>query len=101
MCSSCSRCTDAARRPPRWPPTRRLRELTAREFGQDPGPEAQVLLGQILADSPDLMFRPRPVAVSAYARPAWTPVRQLPAAAARLHRAGGSDRGARPADAGR
>lgn len=35
----------------------RLREMTAREFGQDPGPEAQALLGQILADSPDLKFR--------------------------------------------
>jgi DNA-binding SARP family transcriptional activator len=35
----------------------RLRELTAREFGLDPGPEAQALLGQMLADSPDLMFR--------------------------------------------
>jgi DNA-binding SARP family transcriptional activator len=35
----------------------RLRDLTAREFGQDPGPEARALLGQILADSPDLMFR--------------------------------------------
>ena len=35
----------------------RLRDQTAREFGQDPGPEAQGLLGQILADSPDLMFR--------------------------------------------
>jgi len=37
----------------------RLRELTAREFGQDPGPEAQALLRQMLADSPDLMFQPR------------------------------------------
>jgi DNA-binding SARP family transcriptional activator len=36
----------------------RLRDLTAREFGQDPGPEAQALLRQMLADSPDLMFRP-------------------------------------------
>jgi DNA-binding SARP family transcriptional activator len=35
----------------------RLRDLTAREFGQDPGPEARALLGLILADSPDLMFR--------------------------------------------
>jgi DNA-binding SARP family transcriptional activator len=40
----------------------RLREVTVREFGQDPGPEAQMLLGQILSDSPDLMFRPRLVA---------------------------------------
>jgi len=36
----------------------RLREVTTREFGQDPGPEAQTLLQQMLADSPDLMFRP-------------------------------------------
>ena len=58
----------------------RLREVTVREFGQDPGPEAQALLGQILSDSQDLMFRPRLVAVSAATRPAWTPVCQLPAA---------------------
>ncbi len=38
----------------------RLRELTTRELGQDPGPEAQALLGQILADSPRLMVRPGP-----------------------------------------
>ena len=36
----------------------RLRQLTTREFGQDPGPEARALLGQMLADSPDLMVRP-------------------------------------------
>ena len=36
----------------------RLRDLTVREFGQDPGPEARNLLGQILADNPDLMSRP-------------------------------------------
>jgi DNA-binding SARP family transcriptional activator len=36
----------------------RLGELTSREFGQDPGPEAQALLLQMLADSPDLIFRP-------------------------------------------
>jgi DNA-binding SARP family transcriptional activator len=35
----------------------RLREVTSREFGQDPGPEAQAMLRQILADSQDLMFR--------------------------------------------
>ncbi len=57
----------------------RMRDLTAREFGQDPGPEARALLGQILADSPDLMFRPQALAPSSYARPAWIPVRQLPA----------------------
>jgi DNA-binding SARP family transcriptional activator len=39
----------------------RLRDLTTREFGQDPGPEAQALLRQMLADSPDLLFRPRPL----------------------------------------
>jgi DNA-binding SARP family transcriptional activator len=33
----------------------RLGELTAREFGQDPGPEAQTMLKQMLADSPDLL----------------------------------------------
>ena len=48
----------------------RLRDQTAREFGQDPGPEAQALLGQILADSPDLMFRSSLLAVTASARPA-------------------------------
>jgi DNA-binding SARP family transcriptional activator len=40
-----------------------LRDLTTREFGQDPGPEAQALLREMLADSRDLMHRPRqPVA---------------------------------------
>ncbi|MBO0822945.1 MAG: AfsR/SARP family transcriptional regulator [Actinobacteria bacterium] len=33
----------------------RLRELTVREFGQDPGPEARSLLSQMLADSPELL----------------------------------------------
>ena len=33
----------------------RLRDLTVREFGQDPGPEARALLEQILADSQELM----------------------------------------------
>lgn len=33
----------------------RLRDLTVREFGQDPGPEARALLSQMLADSPALM----------------------------------------------
>lgn len=37
----------------------RLRDLTVREFGQDPGPEARALLGQMLADSPELMAYPR------------------------------------------
>lgn len=37
----------------------RLRDLTVREFGQDPGPEARALLAQMLADSPDLMAFPR------------------------------------------
>jgi DNA-binding SARP family transcriptional activator len=36
----------------------RLGEMTSREFGQDPGPEAQALLLQMLADSPDLILRP-------------------------------------------
>jgi len=48
----------------------RLRDQTAREFGQDPGPEAQALLGQILADSPDLMFRSSLLAARASVRPA-------------------------------
>jgi DNA-binding SARP family transcriptional activator len=39
----------------------RLRDLTTREFGQDPGPEAQALLRQMLADNPDLLFRSRPL----------------------------------------
>ncbi len=57
----------------------RLRDQTAREFGQDPGPEARALLGLILDDSPELLFRPRALAVTGEARPAWSPVRQLPA----------------------
>jgi DNA-binding SARP family transcriptional activator len=57
----------------------RLRDQTAREFGQDPGPEARALLGQILDDSPDLRFSPRALAVASDARPSWSPVRQLPA----------------------
>jgi len=42
----------------------RLRDLTVREFGQDPGPEARDLLGQMLADNPDLTYRPGPVAAT-------------------------------------
>jgi len=57
----------------------RLRDMTVREFGQDPGPEARAVLSQILADSQDLMYRPGPLAVTAGLRPAWIPVRQLPA----------------------
>jgi DNA-binding SARP family transcriptional activator len=78
----------------------RLRDLTTREFGQEPGPEAQALLRQMLADSPELMFRPRPLAGSADARPA--PDARLPAArtAARLHRAHCRHRSAGPANAG-
>jgi DNA-binding SARP family transcriptional activator len=58
----------------------RLRELTTREFGQEPGPEARQLLAQILADSPALEFRPRPLAGAGQsARPVWTPLCQLPA----------------------
>jgi DNA-binding SARP family transcriptional activator len=38
----------------------RLRDLTVREFGQDPGPEARALLEQMLADSPELMTPPKP-----------------------------------------
>jgi DNA-binding SARP family transcriptional activator len=56
----------------------RLRDLTTREFGQEPGPEAQALLRQMLADSPDLMFRRRLLTGPVYARPAWTPLCQLP-----------------------
>ncbi len=57
----------------------RLRDLTVRELGQDPGPEAGLMLDQILADSPELQFRPRVLAVSRDSRPAWAPVCQLPA----------------------
>jgi DNA-binding SARP family transcriptional activator len=57
----------------------RLRELTTREFGQDPGPEASEMLRQILDDSPDLQFRPRPLTNGTGTRPVWTPLRQLPA----------------------
>jgi DNA-binding SARP family transcriptional activator len=37
----------------------RLRDLTVREFGQDPGPEARALLEQMLADSPELLAPPK------------------------------------------
>jgi DNA-binding SARP family transcriptional activator len=37
----------------------RLRDLTVREFGQDPGPEARAMLEQMLVDSPELMAPPR------------------------------------------
>lgn len=47
----------------------RLREMTVREFGQDPGPEARALLGQILSDSPDLMFKPRLTTMAGATRP--------------------------------
>jgi DNA-binding SARP family transcriptional activator len=57
----------------------RLRDLTARELGQDPGPEARMMLDQILADSPVLQFRARVLAISTDPRPAWAPVCQLPA----------------------
>jgi DNA-binding SARP family transcriptional activator len=58
----------------------RLRDLTAREFGQDPGPEAREMLSQILSDGPALQFRPRPLAVTSHGpMPAWTPLCQLPA----------------------
>jgi DNA-binding SARP family transcriptional activator len=39
----------------------RLRDLTVREFGQDPGPEARALLQQMLADSPELMVPQQPL----------------------------------------
>jgi DNA-binding SARP family transcriptional activator len=57
----------------------RLREVTTREFGQDPGPEASEMLRHILDDSPELEYRPRALAVGTSPRPGWTPVRQLPA----------------------
>lgn len=57
----------------------RLRDLTTRELGQDPGPEARQMLSLILDDSPYLRFRPRFLATSFDARPTWTPVCQLPA----------------------
>jgi DNA-binding SARP family transcriptional activator len=55
----------------------RLRNLTTREFGQDPGPEARALLRQMLADSPDLTCRPGPLTVLADARSTRTPICQL------------------------
>jgi len=78
----------------------RLRDLTTREFGQEPGPEAQALLRQMLADSPDLMHRPGALAGSADARPALDA--RLPAArtAGRIHRARCRYRSAGPANAG-
>jgi DNA-binding SARP family transcriptional activator len=48
----------------------RLRDQTAREFGQDPGPEAQALLGLMLADSPELMARSPLLTGTGSARPA-------------------------------
>jgi DNA-binding SARP family transcriptional activator len=57
----------------------RLRDLTARELGQDPGPEAREVLGLILDDSPYLGFRPRFRTASFDVRPAWRPLCQLPA----------------------
>jgi DNA-binding SARP family transcriptional activator len=56
----------------------RLRDLTTREFGQEPGPEAQALLRQMLADSPGLTFKPRLPIGPGYARPTSTPICQLP-----------------------
>lgn len=55
----------------------RLRDLTTREFGQEPGPEAQALLRHMLADSPELTLRPRLRAGPGYPRPARTPICQL------------------------
>lgn len=43
----------------------RLRELTARELGQEPGPEAQQMLQRMLVQDPDLLFRSRPWAATA------------------------------------
>ncbi len=57
----------------------RLRDLTARELGQDPGPEAKMMLDQILADSPALLFRPQVLVARGDPRPGWAPVSQLPA----------------------
>ena len=57
----------------------RLRDLTTREFGQDPGPEARALLSQMLDDSADLMYRPRALTAIAGVRATWTPICQLPA----------------------
>ncbi len=56
-----------------------LRDLTVRELGQDPGPEAREMLGLILDDSPYLEFRPRFREASFDPRPTWTPLCQLPA----------------------
>lgn len=47
----------------------RLRDLTVREFGQDPGPEARGLLQQMLADSPELLAPLRTLSDGADAGP--------------------------------
>ncbi|HSZ44246.1 MAG TPA: AfsR/SARP family transcriptional regulator [Streptosporangiaceae bacterium] len=58
----------------------RLRDLTTREFGQDPGPEAREMLRMLLNDSPALQFRPRALTASGNGSPSvWTPLLQLPA----------------------
>jgi DNA-binding SARP family transcriptional activator len=57
----------------------RLRELTTREFGQDPGPEARERLTQILADSPALQVRRTAMVTAAAPQAGCAPVRQLPA----------------------
>jgi DNA-binding SARP family transcriptional activator len=54
----------------------KLRDLTTHEFGQDPGPEAQMLLQQILLDSADLNFRPMALTASARDRRVHAPVSQ-------------------------
>ncbi len=56
----------------------RLRNVTTREFGQEPGPEARALLRQMLNDSPRLKYRPRPATAPVDARPTWPPICQLP-----------------------
>lgn len=56
----------------------RLRDLTVREFGQDPGPEARALLSQMLTDSPELRAPARTVTARG-AGTAWIPVSVLPA----------------------
>lgn len=58
----------------------RLRELTTREFGQDPGPEAREMLRQILSDDPALNLQPRlAVAAGTSQLTGWLPLCQLPA----------------------
>jgi hypothetical protein len=67
----------------------KLRDLTSHEFGQDPGPEAQTLLQQILQDSPVLKFRPVFLAQASGTRHTLSDKCELSAGANRPRRQGG------------